>query len=77
MRSNPKANPMNTEKVRIGLGLYDQTLIEGIAPITLTQRDLAAYAAAKAQKVQHLPPPAGTLLNQSEPQPVVNQLNLF
>jgi hypothetical protein len=65
---------MNTEKVRIGAGIYDQTLIEGIEPLCLTQRDLAALRAAKAAKQsKHAPMPEGGLWDEC----AKNQLNLF
>lgn len=70
---------MQSEPVKIGDGIYNQTLIEGIEPLTLTQRDLAAYKAAKDAKKQNMPLGAGTLFNQSEPPPnlTINQLDLF
>lgn len=65
---------MTTEPTRIGKQVYDQTLIPGVAPISLTKRDLAAYKAAKdAKRNQNAKMPCGGLFDEL----TINQLNLF
>lgn len=56
---------MKTEQTRISDGVYDQYLIDGVAPLSLTARDIAALRAAKLQKQsQNAPMPKGGLFDE-------------
>lgn len=68
---------MKTEPVRIGNNFYEQQIIEGVAPITMTARLIAEKQAAKGKKQRHEPPPAGGLFSPPTPLDASKQMDLF
>lgn len=63
-----------TEQMRIGRDTYDQSLIPGVEPVSLTQRDIAALRAAKnAKRGQKHSMPKGGLFEEL----TTNQMDLF
>lgn len=68
---------MKTEPTRIGNAFYEQQVIEGVKPLTMTERLIAEKRAARAKNQRHDQPPAGGLFRPHMPLDDNNQLDLF